>query len=557
MVSPVRGDVKRETHRGYSTPAYLDPDFVDSGRFIPVQGMQYLDNVTNDILDTLTTFDGTGEYRMVFGPCFSSSAQSYACDDRGLRSCLRRMTAVREPARVGYHDALVENQHLWFGGAEVRRFVRVIRRRFMDRLPVEDELELRNMWASMPHPKKRMRELELLEQTGRGDPFCDYERVHNVSYKCKSGELLARRKHLRGIGDLGVAATSVGGFLFDYLKDCFKDEYLLYGRQLWASRFIGEPSRGALKQVFDDLVSSGRNEFFYFSDDSCLGINCRDGRVFANMDIKCCDGSNYRRVIDSVESCMLGAGLDKVVRGVFRQLEKPMVVKGKRFRIKYNQCRYKGGKGRCLYSGHTGTTSVNNVANMGIWLAIRRAIEGMPQLPLKAEIPEIVRRAGEAAGYIVKLEICEYAEDLQFLKHSPGVSVNGYVPFLNFGTMLRSLGTHVGDLPPVYGAKADLQTRAEAFTSDVVKSFVHAGDTELLTALSHLVIGLNSRANIAHKAKFSIGVESSVSRESILRRYRLSDGEYDELIELVSNCGYNSWIRCVAVDKILAKDYGY
>jgi len=377
-----------------------------------------------------------------------------------------------------------------------------------------------------------------------------------VDYKCKTGEIIKRGKYPRAVGDLSAPGASVAGYFMDWVKEAFS---IPYRDGKYTYTFIKQPDHNVLQSVFHDLIYPTGVHLFYFSDDSCISALCSDGNFVANLDISACDGSNFDPIFNILEFIMsVDDRYNADIKAVFDQLELPCEV-----RTVHDKILAKAGrvtltpKGKVLYSGSVLTTSTNNTANMVFGLCLKRIL-GQRSFT-KKEFGDAVIKAGECAGYIFKIDMCDNYSDIQFLKHSPAMVGGVIVPFLNLGTMLRSLGTCIGDLPGK--RKNHLYQRAEIFYSDVVKSYIHAGNTSVLKALQTRVIkktfGLKHIRGVIPYLRSSCHIPIDIPDEELTRRYKVGPQDIQELVLYLISSKFGEIISLPVVDMIMAKDYGY
>jgi hypothetical protein len=484
------------------------------------------------------------EYRSIFGPCFQSKTNMNACDNTGITEATRRITGVRNPERPGLHERLRTNQFAMRTriGSDIDTWTHEFQARLRNIIPEDTVGEMMNRWTDNPHPKKKLRERARRDILSDGR---DHHRmkVANVEYKCKPGELLADGKYLRGIGDLTCPGSTVLGYYMDYVKEAFE---LPYHQGDGVCEFLKAPQIDSLSACFAKLVDPQGVYFLYFSDDSCIGIQCQDGVFIANMDISACDGSNYAPVFETLKAAMsVDSRFQRDIDGAFAQLSQPAVVHSQSYKYKVTL----RPTGPVLYSGSVLTTSVNNMANTLIFLSIMRKL---PAVRYTGAMATLIEEAAAEVGYILKVDVCEHPEDLQFLKHSPCFEDGLVIPFLNLGVWMRGFGTIVGELPG--GKPLTLSERVRRFNSDVVKSRVHAGNhlihdafrTKLVreTLVSFDILGEPNR-------------NERISVEALARRYRVPVVWLEELAELIRRSDVCQLVCHPVIGVIMGKDYGY
>lgn len=469
-------------------------------------------------------------------------------DHDGIRGAVRRLTAKREPEIDGAHEELFYNQaragdHL---GELYTQWRSTIKERYRQRMSQANEAYLEKLaWASAPHVKRKLRVRTALALHNRSDDRSNL--IKRADYKAKSGELLARGKHLRAVADLTATGASVGGYLFDRLKDSFRESYHTGQSEC---EFIKVPSKPLLSNTFKKLADQPGVYFSYFSDDSCIGADCSDGRFMANLDIKACDGSNGPFVFDTLREIMSGESrYQSDVDGVFNQLRLPFRVRDPQDRHRYFDILPHRD---VLYSGSVATTSCNNVSNSLIFLSI---VKGYSKSMSKDELSAHIVAAARSVGFIVKMQVCEELEDLQFLKHSCSFVDGLYVPWLNLGTMLKSSGVCFGKLVP---GKGNLYNRIRMYNSDAVLSRVHSGDHVINDAFKVDLIPSRKTGQFQPKTFDDSGFNwPRVPDESLCRRYKICPLQLQELAHFIRTSGITAKINCPASRAILGLDYGF
>jgi len=505
---------------------------------------------TNDINFKPTKEIISKEYRTVFGPHFRTNTQMYHCNNDGIRGAVRRITSTREPENIGLHDTLIENQR-----GIVGRLGDVLvdwKNWFRNNLSFVtsskfDATTERNLWCYKTHPKKQLRIAAKMQLIQYG---CNkHNRVKRVEYKCKSGELLPPNKYLRAIGDLTTPGSTALGYYMDWVKECFEKEYTVGNSQCV---FVKTPDHDKLQNVFNKLMYQQGLFFCFFSDDSCLSVECSDGRLMANLDISACDGSNFSPVFEILKDVMtVDSRYVQDIKDGFKQCMKPCVVHSEDWSEKVILTPTE----HVLYSGSVLTTSINNMANTLIFLHLIRLLNG--RTLLKEQVKRLIVQASSESGFILKVDECADYSDLQFLKHSPAL-VNGVViPYLNIGTMLRGFGTCVGELPGK--SKLGLNLRARIFNSDVVKSYKHVGEHAVHDAFNVHIIKKSFGLIIDPSATWrsTNHFETRIPTSELCKRYKFKDVEMEELCHIIGSAMIGQRISSKLIDCIMNKDYGY
>lgn len=470
------------------------------------------------------------------------------------RAALGRMIALRAPEVDGFAEQLGLNQ------SSVLRKLRVPINCFrnhlelhIDRKHYEEEYDV---WLFKPCAKKklRLRVEQMRQELGKDN----MEDMKYVEYKLKPGELLAEGKK-RAVADLGALRTQATAWAFDNIKEAWSVPFEFKSVR---AVFVKSSTKGKLREAFADLINPGEKiQFYYHSDDSCVSAMCADGRVFFNGDIKACDGSHRRAIIELLReiltkhkddrNCTADA-IDRAINYLYRDL-RVYNRHNRRQRVvyKFNEPR--------LYSGSVITTTLNNLANLLIAMALARRVPD-PRLVTKAEFKEAYCLAGVDCGYMLKVIDCDVEEDLQFLKHSPYVAPDGEIePWMNLGTFVRGFGTVSGELP---GKGTQLQ-RAQRHCSEVVVGRRNWGSHVLNDAfqrLNFMNIGMTELRNtqsLEHDVNKSVGdVGLRIPIESLCRRYRCLVEEMEEFCTVVGAMQMGSYIDDPFASVLYHKDYG-
>lgn len=506
------------------------------------------------------TKDGT--YRTVFGPSVSHNAQIYSNTDHNFRLAMRRLTGKRCPETKGKHEQMFVNQNDFIN----------THKDFYDKLKNIYEpyfhdyegtaIEALKHYAD-PHEKRLLRIQAHHELINKG-LYMDSRSlwVKSVLWKLKKNEWAKPGKKPRSIGDLGVAASLLGFRLTHFLKTAQASEVIEHNGGHFV--FCKSPDPWELQKHFRNLIDPpGRFYFLYFSDDACLSIrNPYTNKFdFYNLDISSCDASHGPRVFEKIIELMPTKETQEDMRKLVKQCQLPLKIHSNA--NPKNKIRIKPTR-PMLYSGSTITTAINNVANLSIGLAISEC-QYTGRLDEDGVSQELVL-AAESAGYVITgCKPLEFEEDIQFLKNSPVKEEHTgcWKPMLNFGVFLRASGSCNGDLPMILKGPKDLRSRAEAFQRGLLAGTYPYCTSELLDKLRSRAgsgVSLLDRAtknNLFYKvvsdAKFPT---YRCDTSSFMRRYRLTDLEYLELLHDFGSMGYGEHYHGSSVSKILELDYG-
>jgi len=515
--------------------------------------------LSRDLTPNFTISDKyyTKQYRTLFGPYFHLPTLAMPGEGTLEYKCaVGRMIALRgddTPNAMARSLRLAANQVTLH-----RRFRNILNRykeHFESHIIRGDPEATYTEWLLAVHPKKKLRmktDAKFLEFAGKP------RTMTHVSYKLKNYELLADSKK-RAIGDLGAENTQDSAHDMPSIKSAMS--YPFTHNNL-TTEFVKTASHETLSRVLDKLINveRGKMYFAYHSDDSCVSAGCRDGPVYFNGDVKACDGSHRTAFFRLVEQFLtITNGLDNAhaisVRRAMEYLKLPLVMRNPedyREKVTYvfNTMR--------LYSGSSLTTTINNFANLFISFALERRVRN-PSRMSKEQFKHAYKMAGEDVGYILRVDPCDFPEDLLFLKHFPSIVDGVVVPVVALGTWIRGFGTFVGDLP---GRKSDgIINRAKAFLNDVVVSRENWGNHAIWDSFQHLrchhKVVMTGNAYREALTSRSIGrTNIRVPDESLLRRYRISSSELEELCSLIARSNVGTVICSSTADKMYRKDYG-
>jgi len=521
-------------------PTLFEKPFLDSHRFRYVRNSKNRHVVmdeNNIILPPIENPVNNKEYRSVWGPLFVNDFYPLKADDRGLFGCVRRLTAVRKPEVHNLHNELVVNQYNFIrNNPLLEQAVAILKNRYRYILSQYDREELLQEWYDTPMPKKKLRKIARNQIEHN---MVDNTYVTVIDYKCKKGEFLKRDKYLRGIGDLTTPGSVRAAFMIPPLKKCMQDVIIDGDNRL---DFVKDSSNESLVKCFQLLWQNNRGIVMQqFSDDSCVSVFLDKLYVY-NMDISSCDGSNYDPVFSVLYDIMsVDDRFYFDVNGVFKQLKKDLVLKFSDFKIRMKSDFYK------LPSGSSLTTMINNIANLFIFVSLLNN-----RLLINADnISDVIEASAASAGFIVKLQLCEVPEDTQFLKHSPYFDEEGVChPFLNLGVPLRSFGSCVGDLPGKF-SKSIFETR----NSEIARSYKHAGNCSFYNVFRDRFV-INNRKIFSDIEERGGADTYYIPDEALLRRYKITQAELDELLDVILHSEMGHAYSCRGIDAVISVDYG-
>lgn len=535
--------------------------FEYNGKFLVQKGKEFF-------VEGQLTFPGRndglekrdGAYRTLFGPCCAHNGLIYGDSDANVRLAFRRLTAVRKPERPGYDLQLTRNQEEFF--TNETEFIDRLRDIYSGALHSFHSIEEAALeHHDDPHIKRALRVQAWEDLNESGERFYRLW-LKKVLYKMKRDEIAKPGKVPRMIGDLGVAA-SLQGFVLTKLLKVAQDE-----NPLWVNggtiAFCSTPAIDRLQGVFDNLLSpQGKFYMVYFSDDSCFSFRHR-GRVrYYNLDISKCDASHGPRMFEALIK-ITPPHLREYMEILVEQCKLPIEIRSK----SNPKNKVKGSfKNPTLFSGSTLTTLINNLANTFIGLCLSRAVQELEDRDYEdEELAAYFEAHAEKCGYIVTGfkgdDLCRKPEDIQFLKYSPVLDIDGtYRPVLNLGVLLRASGTCRGDLP---GSKRQtIESRAREFQFALLQGMYPRTTFPFLETMKDSTgRHTNDKAvrRINNRLQYRIDETASApvhhfSDEDVLRRYDLTPLEYTELREF-SRATTFEHTSSTFITKILKTDYG-
>lgn len=491
-----------------------------------------------------------GSYHTHFGPCVAHSGVVYGANNHNVSEAFSRLTKCREPELLGFEVWMQQNQKEYIAtNPDIERAVEEVLRYGLEDYTsmIEECME----HHADPHIKKNERVQAVLDMVAENifEKQLWYPEKGGTLYKFKKFEIGKPLKPGRMIGALGCPASLQGFRLTAFLK------YALARRDLefmgGTIQFCPAPGAHAMESVFQNLIEPpGRFFFVYFSDDSCLSIRTKDGRVLrCNLDISSCDGSHTKALFDLLVRVTPDRGRADMQRLV-DQCRTPITIMDLANRKNKVVLQPHDPK---LYSGSTLTTLLNNLANILIASAIARA---------EINSFEDITTAARSVGYVVTIEPCDDLHKFQFLKHSPVYDVNGRLrALLNPGVLFRLMGTCKGDLP---GKSSEpLSDRANRFQAGLLRGAYPRVRTPFIDALKASVANFSpcekARSIIAEELKWKVDGEAEgfeVAPAEVWARYDLSPVEVGEIECDLARCKYGDHYQSEGTNRVLTRDYG-
>jgi hypothetical protein len=493
------------------------------------------------------------------GPCAPHTGQIYGRDTKNLADGVTRLTKSRLPMLVGAEEHFQNKQHTFV--KENVDFINRLRNEYEDYFTeYTNAIEEARLHHADPHAK---REPRIQSWNGIMDHGILYNNIWELPgkyaiYKVKIFEVAKPDKTIRCIGDLGCPASLQGFRIAGFLKNAmFGQPIAVNGGTI---EFCKEPSSKALEDVFERLINPpGRFAFFYFSDDSCLSVRTKDGKVLRfNVDISSCDASHTSSLFDAYVR-IHPKRLRSDAQALVDQCKQPITVvdlynKKRKVTLKPKSPR--------LYSGSTITTAINNLACQLIGLSISQ---------MEITCKDDVVKAAANAGYIVTCDDCEDWHQLQFLKHSPVLDKQNQLrALLNLGVLLRMSGTAKGDFIGLKGES--MKTRVDRQQKSLLQGAYPRAHTLMIDSLKRNCDGgsekgtstqLQERVAKAIETQLAYKLVTSdkdehfhVDSEEVYKRYGLTDLEILQMDVDFAGCGYGDHYSSSATNKIYLMDYG-
>jgi len=480
------------------------------------------------------------KYRSVFGPFFILLHTNLP--GIGVSECMAgvsRLNALREPSKIGYSALLGQNQIKFFKNPVYLEILDDFKRHFESHVEYDEPELMYQQWLDQPCPKRKLR-LATDAQIKNSPSVLD--RLDPIQLKLKHGEMLAPGK-MRCTADLGVFRTQLTAAPFGRIKTAWSKDFDILGM---TTRFVKSADQSIISQAFKDLWE-GPDMYVYHSDDGCVAVNCMDGRLVFNDDIKACDGSHRTPLFNWLEGMLSeheGTPVLHIgyIARAFQYLREPITFHNpEKFQefVKYFYTTMR------LYSGSTLTTTVNNLARLIIAIAFRVSCPE-PKLFSKLAVMDYYIKAGEIAGYILKIQICQVPQDMQFLKHS---CTSYYEPYVNLGTMIRGFGSYRGDLP----GTGSLSVRAYNFNCGVVEGRKTWGNHVIAAAFAEAFpacgVPINEEFDKTEGTGFDIPIDD------LCARYKCTEDDVIDFAAVVRNLQVGHCVNSYFADWLYTVDY--
>lgn len=548
-----------ETFRAGARPIRLeyqdreDPKPISTVPFKILRGSEHADQATGlPAFNTTNLLCADHSYSTLFGWNFTHTGIVLRLSNSNLRYALRRVLGLREND-LAYDDMMRAYQSAYVPSATLvfsRVYQEAVESAFQ---AYTSRLDLLAEAVLEPHPKRKLRIQAYEELTRDGSLAAPNHGCYRLTAKLKRFEYAKKGKNGRITADYGVAASLVSFMLFKIIKQMQASTPFVYNDN--EARHILSASPTDLSNAYNFIYdySTTCTRMVYFSDDSVLRARFADGVIrYYNMDISSCDRSHTPSVINLLYS-LVPVRLHPELRETIKQLSFPFDV----FNVnnRREKIRYKLGR-PFMFSGWTGTTALNNVGSLLIFLA------ACDTLQTAITLDELVAGIRTRSGYDVTLDEHRTYADYQFLKHSPEYGQDGNVyQVLNFGTVLRASGVCRGDLP----GSGDTEARARSFQSALMSGLQSGYDNPVISALRSSCSGapaLGTQALQSLKDQHSHWetphkIRVKLTTTAFQLRYDATTDEIAELVHSIKinvfNCSYSSSL----VDRIMRRDYEY
>jgi len=419
------------------------------------------------------------------------------------------------------------NQHAYFtSGADsqlTNYLTQVIHSHFSD-LPTYCDTFLPN--ANQSHVKRKLR----VNAVNLAVPDKGIGLNYDGSYRLKVKPLEDAKpgKRSRMVGDLGVELSLVGG----YVMACAKQA--IYGRHVFnisgktvCLYFSKDSSEANILGAFQLLMHHEYDfSFSIFSDDFC--VSTKSG-FMANLDITSCDSSHGPDIFRQLTLFFQNTQYYECVVSLVDQCRHSMDIKSLDHRHKVKLKPHHP----TLWSGSTLTTFINTISVFNLCLSI---VTYFIQTNDAAFSEKHCVMGSFKVGYLVTVDLCPTYHRLQFLKHSPCLSIDGnIVSVKNLGVILRSLGKSRG--PPPSDNYYKLNREA-------AMSMEHSGNHRLTNAI---------RRKWGVDQMFCDYVDDG----ELLARYGIGDYALLDIVAMYDLASVGDVICSHYVDVILNVDYGY
>jgi hypothetical protein len=417
-------------------------------------------------------------------------------------------------------------------------------------------------YVEQPHPKRDERLHAFTEMESDPNQFFELSARFAVEGKHKNFEVAKPGKSSRMYGSLGAIRLLHHPLVAERTKHALTHVFETEDHSTFQCFLSPRPPD--LTVLFNDCenkvgpLMGFSYDFVCFSDDSFFYLHFHDRKIRVNLDISSNDVSNTSSAWLMLLSLQRRLGIpDEHLRYSLELACAPIEVRDRLTNL--YMCFVPTVPAE--WSGQDTTTVINCVASLLLGHAVHQALLEFVGVITDDNVETIVRLGCASIGYTVTMEVCEFMEDLQFLKHSPLETDIGVVAVMNTGVILKKFGTCQGILEPpliprnlMSSSDAD---KARAFLSPIVTGLAKHARTPLVEILKE-IFGFSP--NISHLLHDYDGAwdmsHSEVRVESLCRRYRIDPADFLLACSLYRLCGPGQVVQHSVFQVILSKDYG-
>lgn len=340
---------------------------------------------------------------------------------------------------------------------------------------------------------------------------------------------------------------------------------------------------GSMDKAFKEMIYAmgiqNHLHVLVYSDDSVYVGNIRGQHFAFNVDVSSCDSSQGPLVFAMVGRILHNLHPERA-HGLLRQCMLPITLSHPDDEA---SCITVNSHGPFEGSGTVLTTILNHVASYNISMAAFYVISNNLEVftsssELDAQLAACIGAGAAMVGHKVSIESCRVGgevviEKIQFLKRSPMQTTEGeWVSAVNYGCILRSLGTCEGDMMPIQlgltpeqFARLTERERMEKFVVSVVQGLVNEPSSPIMDALRSLFVSttrplarefgvLEARSDNPDLVDGD-NQDKSLDPDSVCRRYGLDSHELRELAACLGSLGLGRVVNSPAVTKIYKTDY--
>jgi len=342
---------------------------------------------------------------------------------------------------------------------------------------------------------------------------------------------------------------------------------------------MAKPKPDSLEEIFTDLYHAmSTPDYLYiaiYSDDMCVAGNIGGRVICVNCDIESNDSSQDVPAFLSVFTILRNYNSTRAA-GLIRQCLKPFRIATPENPLSYVELKFDGpveGSGSVL------TTILNHIGSALIACSIVFELSTMKQPPItvsESELEDPCKNAASKIGHSITFDSCMPGGDvqfhhMQFLKRSPFLAGNRWLPYMNLGCILRSFGTVEDDLEPGQVGKTHAEfvqltneQRINLRCAAIVNGWKYEPSNPIMTALRDRFGSISHKVELTDSQKYVFEVDKNGSADysnldntiAIQARYGLSIEEMQELASQIRNVHVGQLYRSTAMAKILHVDYG-